>query len=275
METTRPLSCLAAAITAYLAASAHAELTVAIERGILVPTEDPILANVLPKPDDEEGATTFGGPAQLKLPAEWSNFTPTDVQNPSANFVGTLLVKGDDGKFSSTSEPIFLAEKACKGLVTIDNTKDDVYTHIEKVSREGGFELLGLIKIGAKQGQAVKLALSRISSAAPTSGFDYAAISRAKQQLKPEQNKKKYWLCTGQEVFSVTSQVFSQGQATGNGTYTLVKIGTELFRETDSMKKFYTFRLKRVLLEDFIVPATPTPSPSPAAVNTPGVTPTP
>ncbi|MCA1659103.1 MAG: hypothetical protein LC642_00965, partial [Verrucomicrobiaceae bacterium] len=103
----------AVVFAAVLLSPAKAELAVEVDKGVLMESNEEIWDKLLPKSDDTKifsprdmSAYRTDGPAvnQPKLPAEWANFTPTDVQNPSANFVGTLLIKDSEGKFSSTSE---------------------------------------------------------------------------------------------------------------------------------------------------------------------------
>jgi hypothetical protein len=251
-------------------ASARADVSEQV-RGVLVPLNELSFEKLLPKPEEAAPLETLGPKPEPTLPPEWRNFTPTDTQNPSTNFVGTLLIKDPDGKFSSTSQADLLQEKACKAPVVIDNTKDDVYTDIQKIETSGGFDL-GFIKIGVQKGQALKLMLSRIASVMPTTGFDYKAVEAAKRDLDVAKNKDTYWVCLAQEVFAVTYQTFEKKKVGGAGTYNLVSINGEVLAEAEKMKKFYNFRLKTVPLERFWLPA---PSPSPGTVSSPSPSPSP
>lgn len=207
--------------------------------GLLEKASRPIPQNVAGTPKPEH-----------PLPEEWRNFTPTATQDPSASFVGTLIIK-DDGKFTSASNPIFLLDKVCKPPMTSDTKEDKVYTYAEKME-EGATLDLGVIKLHFGSGEAYQLTLSRIGGIIPTSGIDTQAVIDRQKLLDVEHNKQKYWICTAQELFVTTYQKFHKDTAGGSGSYSVVKIDGTYFSQTDELRKLYNFRLRLVPLESWI-----------------------
>jgi len=210
------------------------------------------LAALLEKATPAIGNDLRGAPAPPPtLPKEWRNFTPTATQNPSACFVGTLMIKDSDGNFTSSSESIFLVDKACKPPMTVDSKEDKVYTYAKKV--QAGVTLdLGVVKLNFGKDEAVQLTLSRIGGTTPTSGIDGQSVDNVKKSLDIEHNKKKYWICTAQELFVTTYQKFHKDTVGGSGSYSVVKIDGTYFTQTDELKKLYNFRLQLVPLESWV-----------------------
>lgn len=80
------------------------------------------------------------------IPEEWKQFAATASQDPSLFFVGTLVQKNADGKYFSSSNPIFLIDKVCKPQTTSDTKEDTVYKWAKKM--QAGTELnLILVKL--------------------------------------------------------------------------------------------------------------------------------
>lgn len=224
-------------------------------------------ANVSQPPDEPTAPAPKSTPA---APAEYSNWTPTDTTNPSTNFVGTVLMKDDNGKYYSTSDAILLAEKACKPQLTVDTAKDDVYS--ETIHDSKGISInLGVVKFDLGKEQALKLSVAKIGSSAGT--LDPTAVDKVRKAVEIDKNANKYWVCTGQEVFATTYQTYKKGKIASSGTYSVVAIGGTTFLETEKMKKVYNFRLKLVPLEKLIM--LPTASPTPAASASPSASPKP
>lgn len=184
-----------------------------------------------------------------KLPAEWENFTPTATQDPSTSFVGTLITKVE-GRFTISSNPIFLVDKACKPPLTSDTKEDKVYTYAQKMEAGATIDLV-VAKLHFGKDEAVQLTLSRIGGIIPTSGLDTQAIFERQRFLDAEHNKQKYWICTAQELFVTTYQKFHKDTAGGSGSYSVVKIDGTYFSQADELRKLYNFRLQLVPLESW------------------------
>ena len=182
------------------------------------------------------------------LPPEWRDFTQTSTQNPAAMFVGTLVSKEPDGKFTISSEPILLVNKECKPSMTIDSKEDKVYTNSTKVQAGTTIDLVA-VKLTFGRDEAVELTLSRVGGVAPAFGIDKNVVDGLKNKLDIEHNKGKYWICTGQELFVTTYQKFHKDKGGGSGSYSVLKIDGTYFREMSELKKLYNFRLQLVPLE--------------------------
>jgi hypothetical protein len=190
------------------------------------------------------------GSPEPTLPEEFRNFTPTTNQDPSESFVGTLVTKNSDGKFTSTSNPIFLIDKVCKPSITSDTKENTVFAWAQKMHEGAELDLV-FVKLHFGKDEAVQLTLSRIGSIKPTSGIDDKIVDYYKKILDVEHNKQKYWICTGQELFLTTYQKFHKDTAGGSGSYSVVKINGTYFSQIDELRKLYNFRLGLVLLEDW------------------------
>jgi len=228
-----------------------------LDEGVLieVPTKSPdaplsqlVEKATLPSAGEVHGAPP---PTPVSLPSEWKIFTPTATQNPSASFVGTVVIKDATGKYTSTSEAILLVDKACKPPMTVDSKEDKVYTYARKVQAGASLDL-GLVKLTFGRDEAVQLTLARVGAITPTSGIDGQAVDNVKKAVDIEHNKGKYWICTAQELFITTYQKFHKDTTGGSGAYSIVKIDGTYFSQADELKKLYNFRLQLVPLESWI-----------------------
>jgi len=240
-------------ITLVILRSAFGQVPDNLEKGVLaeIPaaSDSAPLAALLKQAKTREIPPPEG--AGTNLPKEWRNFTPTATQNPSACFVGTLVIKDSNGNYTSSSDPIFLVDKVCKPPMTVDKTEDKVYTYAKKI--QAGVTLdFGIIKLNFGHDEAVQLTLSKVGQTTPTSGIDGAAVDKVKTSVDVANNKGKYWICTAQELFVTTYQKFHKDTGGGSGSYSIVKIDGTYFRQVDELKKLYNFRLQLVPLENWV-----------------------
>jgi|ERR1700730_16336327 len=254
MKLSHALTVLIAVTAGFAKGEGVDKLGVKIEQGVL--TEIPAFSKQAPlaklfkdaAPMDVGALATKPPPT---IPSEWKTFTPTSTQNPATVFVGTLIIQDPDGKYSSSSDPIFLVQKDCKASVTIDSKEDKVYSYIDKV--DAGLTInLGVVTLNFGHDQALELTVARTASVSPASGIDGAAVTKVKTQLDVGHNKGKYWICTAQELFVTSYQTYQKDSGGGSGTYSVVKINGTYFRELTELKKLYNFRLQLAPLESWV-----------------------